>query len=686
MADGYRAQVAPGLVSGALPFRNESDYGGAVGDALQRAGAVQAQTNVRNTALEAQREWDRQATQALVDYAQLKQDYSSEEIEAKANAGPGASGYHAARTKSLADREKAFLGTIADVKLRERYRGRFAEWRAERSIDAEAFERGKTVQLNITNIGTASDMKANELAAPDKTTNDYALAVKEFTEGIADLEGVPFDLRDATAREGVQKMTRSFLLGRPPQEAQAMLDSGSFNGILTPEQRESLASNIGVEIRREKLEQEAAAKAEAADAKEELDQFLRELGDGIPKSDEEVAAMQAKAGTYGFDKQGYDLGKARVQGRVNREYRTANPAQLDAAVKALDATIARAGDKAKPEDVIARDQLASILATRSADYRADPQAAAAKMGYEFGPLDPSDPGAIAARKREVAAASAATGVPVPFLSDEQAEQMRANIGSAQGRLAAVQLARGIGGPEGAAVIRQIAPDNGFLLHAVGLPGGYVTTALNGRDLLERKVVVLPKDFDAQVTEQLGGSLRLLGAPAQDGIRQTARALYASYSMRDGVNDEDVDRKLLSGVVAQALGGTSKAGGLGEWNGRTVALPPRMNQVDFERRLMAIAATDAYFGDRKTKISGAKLRADFVPIAVGSSRYQFMDASGRFALNASGRPWTLDLATIAPLKPAPQKARPNPTGPVFVAPPPVNTGVRGPVYIAPPAKK
>ena len=648
MADPYQRQVAPGKTTDSLPFANANDYGGQIGEAIIGLGEQQGRQNVADRTIEIQRERDRAGTQAMVDFAKAQEVYSETEIDAKMNAGPGAEGHRKQMDEALAKVETDLLGTITDEKVREAYRGRFAAWKADRVIQAEAYERGETVKLMVTNAGTAIDIKANQLSRATASNEDFANAVLELRAGVGDLEGVPADIRMAMEKDGVGVLTASYLKGRDPNETKALIGSGAFDGFLSPAQMEQIANGADIDIRREKMEAAATARLEKAAAKEELDQLLREITDGVPHSDEELATAAEKAAKFGLDKDGYDLGKARVEGQLNREFQTATPAQIDAEVKKYDARIAKAGDNASVTDIVARDHLIGILSTRTKDVAKDPLTAGAKMGIDVQEVDWSNSGSVAARRRGADASAKALGVPPVYLTDEEVTQMRSQMDTPAGLLAVSSQLRQLGGKASRRAAQQVDPSNSWFHASLGLNDTARQMIYNGDKLLSTKQIsVSANDTQPRWRQYAMPAMALLPTEAKGAVLQMAVRIYAQASAKMGL--EDFDEDIFDSAINSAMGGTRRGderlGGIGEYNGAKMVLPNGMSQSRFDGLIGALDFSKAKVKPlyrNGTAIPADVLRRDWTPVLSPSGQYRFQNSRGEYAGAAGNATYEIDF--------------------------------------------
>ncbi|QUM73347.1 hypothetical protein [Sphingopyxis granuli] len=667
MFGGYSPQVEPQRTATALPTATPEDYGAGIGDALQRAGGVAGQISVEHHRLETQREYDRQATDAMVRWSQMKEAYGVAENEARANAIPGAVGFAKDMT-ALADKQgEEFLSGIGQEGLRQTYRQRFAEWRSERATSADAFERGQTAKLMADQMDVAADVMANSLRGKP---------LQDFVDTLSDIEtmevpkGIPQDAVQQWRRGAAQKATVNWLLGQEPEQRKAMLDSHAYDALLTPEQVEQLGNGADSDIRRKQIEADAAARAAKADAIEKIDDVRDRITGGYAVTDEEYAEATGLAEQYGLNNRLRDLHEGATAKRVNKEWQNATPAQIDARVKVLDTAIAKAGEKAPEAMVAERKALADLLSTRTAQVKSDPLAAGAAMGISVGPVDWADPKSVAARRQAADATARAMGVPAKYLTDEEATQLAANADTPAGQLAIARQLRQLGPAAAKAAAGQVLPGDSLFAYSMGLRPEVQQGIFRGKGL--RKEYPVPAKNAQEIwRETTGNSLASMPAASREAAYLSAVELYRQAASTKG--KDEFDPTLFRGAVREALGGNvnGRTGGVGEWNGAKFLLPPTLSQQQFDARLGSYKPTRAYRGD-KSKIGGAELRQRFSPVMQPNGRYRFVSARGEYVVIEDGiTPLELDVTKLtvpaAPARPS-RAAAAAPKGPVYVAPP------------------
>lgn len=667
MFGGYSSQLEPQRTATALPTATPEDYGAGIGDALQRAGGIAGQIGVERHRLETQREYDRQTTDAMLRWAEMKRTYGVAENEAKANAIPGAVGF-ANDMAALIDKQgEEFLGGIKHEGLRQAYQQRLAEWRSERATAADAFERGQTAKLMADQLDASADVIANSLRG--KPLADYVEALTDI-ETMEVPKGIPQAAVQEWRRAAAQKATVSWLLGQEPEARKAMLESHAYDALLTPEQVESLGNGADSDIRRKQIEADAAARAAKADAIEKIDDVRDRITGGYPVTDTEYAEAMALAEQYELTNRMRDLQEGAVAKQVNHEWQNATPAQIDARVKILDAEIVKSGDKANPALIAERKALTDLLSTRTQQVKNDPLAAGAAMGIAVGPVDWTDPKSVAARRQAADATARAMGVPPKYLTDEEAEQLRANAETPGGQLAIAQQLRQLGQKAAKAAAGQVLPGDALFAYSMGLRPEVQQGVFRGKSL--RKEFPVPaKEAQELWRETTGNAMSRLPEASREAAYLSAVELYRQAASRAG--KDEFDPALFRGAVREALGGNvnGRTGGVGEWNGAKFLLPPTMTQQQFDARLGNLKPTDAHDASGR-KIGGNELRDRFVPQMQLDGRYRFVSARGEIAVRADRRtPYEVDITKLTPSTGAaarPQRTRDSQRRPLYVAPP------------------
>lgn len=658
MVDPYQRQVAPQRVGGQVGQANPQQFGAGVGDALTRIGGTVADGKIADLKLRQQQDRDLAAADAFKAQAELKERIGMASLEAQDNAAPGAAGFSTSMAKLLDEETGRFIASIKDPVVRKRYEAQMADWAGDQRVRFEGYERGQTAKLGVTNVQSGIDLIANRVSR-DMPAEDFDLELQDFRNAVADMEGLPADVRMALEKEGVAKITYGWVAGKPPNQAKALLASGAFDGLLPPEMIDRLSSGADVEIRRAQVELEAAQRAQVAESREALNLLITQLGDGAVIPDGDLQSAVERATALGLDKQGYDLVKLGISNEVNQTYRAAAPLQIDAALKQVQADIATRGDKVPASLTLRRDALQSLLTARTRDAAADPLSVAAQNGIVSPPIDWDNPATIAQRKTAALAAARLLGVPPRLLTDEEATAMAANMRTPQGRLQAAEQLRQFGGREAGLAAEQVAPNDPVFKASMGLFRNNRALVYEGQALQESgKVKVDVAEARRVWSETASQATRELGQTATGATFEMAVAVYAQAQARRG--ETEFNETLFRASINTALNGTTtngvRKGGMGEWNGRAVVLPSSMSQADFERRLSAFKPTMAYHRNG-TALTAQELRESYSPVMVAPDRYGFINSRGEFAgTKKRGEIYTLDITKVQPPAPRPVRQR------------------------------
>lgn len=648
MVDPYQRQVAPQRVGNQVGQANVQQMGGGIGDVLSGFGDTVGENALADLRLKQQQDRDLAAAEAFKTAAELKERIGMASLDAQDNAAPGAAGFSTSMAKLLDEETAKFVASIKDPVVRQRYEAQLAEWGSEQRLRFEGYERGQTAKLGVTNVQAGIDLIANRVSR-DMPAEDFDQELQDFRNAIADMEGLPADVRLALEKEGVAKITYGWVAGKPPNQAKALLASGAFDGLLTPEMVERLNSGADVEIRRAQVELEAQQRAALAETRENMDLLITQLGDGAVIPEADLQAAVERATELGLDKQGYNLVKLGISNDVNRTYRAAAPLQIDAALKQVQAEIANRGDKVPASLTLRRDALQSLLTARTRDAAADPLAVAAQNGIVSPPIDWDNPATIAQRKTAALAAARLLGVPPRLLTDEEATSMAANMRTPQGRMQAAEQLGRFGGREAGLAAEQVAPNDPVFKASMGLFRNNRALVYEGQALQESGKVKVDMGEARRVwSETAAQATRELGQTATGATYQMAVAIYAQAQARRG--ETEFDERLFRASINTALNGTTtngvRKGGMGEWNGRPVVLPVSMTQQQFEQKLSVAKPTSAYHRNGKP-ISGADLRANYTPVMVAPNRYGFVNARGEFVgTKKAGEIYVLNFAAGA----------------------------------------
>jgi len=693
---------------------------GAPGEAVAGTGRAGQQAAIQLAELDQRR----QAAQAGVEFARLAGEIEQDANQRRSNPAPGGSGHLTGVRGYVEQRTGEFLSSIRDRRVRESFSTNVEQLRARVFASEDVWEIGQRRELAVANVEETGRLLRNQLQTrPDPAALQNYLDVTRST--IMVTEGIPADLAERLVREQQAGLVKSYLGGlieQNPSAAREIISSGALNQWIDPDDAARLLDNSDSEIRVREADARRELAATQSAARAEIDLFQRRLRDGDPTiTEEELEAMQQRAAASQLPLDVYDIAKARVQHRVNREYRNATALEISTAIRALDARIAQGGEDASPDDVVARDHLQSILTRRQQAEEGDALGEHARRGGDVAPVNLAEPASIRERLTASYAAQREIGRFQFFTPQEVSRYQELIASGAQGRMQAINNVAAIGQLDPQAAIRaarEIAPEDATFQHAIRMPAnvrGLIVRGMESRALLPQQ---LERDdgtlagfnsiSHAWFTAHIGPSLTRLQPDFVAGVLESARAIYAERLRASGQSTRpDFSSPDFAAAVSTALGGSGSGGGMGRWTwGPRAAdgeypgmvLPAGMSQDEFHRRManLPIARTGGRWPSGAINgipasadgsvVSTDEIRGQFVPMAVSDGVYEF-HWSGRVLMTREGRPFRLNIRRIEPFRAPPQQRQQQQRRPTTQARPalpqrPANPP-RGPVWRAPP---
>lgn len=675
----YRSDVVARLTP--LSDISADAAGAAIGRGMEEFGqGLEAFDLARRRADRQQQMIDGQLAwlQAESDIDQAQRDDEAGKVDGAPASGAG----RAQRVlKSFDDRMQGVLGGVGDRQVRADLALKIAASRQRRAGQLAASELASGADYAGQQYQQTLNMAANRIAQTDDPV-EVSANIANTLDLIDHMDAIPPDARVKLHNNALQVMKLSHLKGMVDRgqldQAEALIKGGGYNDI-DPGQMDHVRDNIDV-YRRRAAAEAARAQAEAvAQLKQHATDMtkLLDLGEVIP--DRQLDVLQADLAAAGEAGKALDISVLQVKQRVNKMLGPSPlPAQIDQQRKTVLARIAKAGDKASVEDRIAADHLENLYAHYSAEYKRDPQLAAARAGVVFQPLDLSDPSSVKARMDAVKAARVKGFGDTPFLSDDEAFtwQRQADTGLA-GQMGAMEALRGI--PDAAArqrAAQQVQPGDAMFAHVLELDAKYGAAALQGAAALKANPALIrraDKDgvdgADSVFRDEVRQALGQMGSQSIDVIRSTANAIYAGLVARNnggGDFQPEVYRKAIGMALnAHAPG---QRGGIGTWGGYKVALPGAMSNDEYNRRLLdRTGYSGAATSDGRpphwtngTAIGWTEFRQNFHPVVMPGGRYGFQanGAGGQLIRQKDGQPWTIDIWKLRP------QAVKSPVGPYF----------------------
>jgi hypothetical protein len=288
---------------------------------------------------------------------------------------------------------------------------------------------------------------------------------------------------------------------------------------------------------------------------------------GIPmKPDEYTAALTAAraSGDEGLVKR-IEVGQ--FKNSLSLQHQDDTPYQLQQRVNDLNASITKAGVNAKPEQVIERDHLTTMLGRSREQLKTNPMAWGAQhLGIDVPPLQLGNPDSVRQRINVVQTIAKRTGVPVSPLQPDEISQAQGVIahGTTQDKVG-LALKLSAFGSMATDAAEQVTNNSGFInliglaTHSNrGVAASRVNQIVTGYDVLKTKPKLIDKGQAQQQFDQyVGGALQFL-PQVREGVMSNAQALLASQANEHGWNEwGQVDNRAWYRSVNSALGHTRR---------------------------------------------------------------------------------------------------------------------------------
>lgn len=625
---GYEQQLAP-REAAPMPLASAETYGAGLGREMAQAGEDMHQRQVRAYELERQAKADREAADFMHRFALHRQNMDGITRELRTNAAPGADGHVTAIDQANEGaREGLFAGITEERVLRAAQR-QWDDFRTGLLSTEGDFEVGRQVAKRVTDISGASDVAANRIGTK---LESYPEEVRALYAAIDAMPGLDADLRAKLKREQVdQKLGIAYLNqlnGSNPALARSMLDAGTFDEILTPEQKQQLRNGSEVEIRRQEAEVRQQVSLAKAELTEQIATVTARAGAGIDVS-AELPDLIAGATAIGDTSAVENLKQLRRESEFARVWGGVSPLAREARLRELTAVAeSKRTDDQQAEIRWLQDKGGAL----DSAFRADPVGWAlerAPAGSKPPPIDWNDPATLAERVRWSRTAAQAYGS-MGLLSGNERQAMATRMQDGQAGYAEVLegLAR-FGGREARQAAREVAPSDPLLQHLVTLPAEYRKIALNGRRALQGNSGLLKVDDDAEredinrFTAQFRRATRMLPEDERSAVIEAAQKIAAGHLIEGGgrMNGRLWGLTLNMAMGAMGTSGGNRRGGLGNWQGQWFVVPPNMKAQEF---------TDRVFAEQRRKPAAGPLNPDgtplnlreAVPVFVGNGTYQF----------------------------------------------------------------
>ncbi|MHB9878302.1 hypothetical protein ACSMXM_01355 [Pacificimonas sp. ICDLI1SI03] len=642
----WERQVGPG--GSALPQAGADAFGVNIGAEISQIGQQLRGTELRQYAVDRQREAGREAARATKDLSALRAEMD-EAADIAANDGSLADSpdYLTELDKTFEDRREAIMGRVSNSNVRESLDTNFASYRDAFMSRQKIARNGAIRAGQVADIEVAIDTSAKILRQAPGDTQVFAREMEALSMA---LFAAPGD--EATAeqlRRGAESALASswaegMLAAGQVEKVEALLSGETFTRHLDDASLQRLQGQLQVAANRVAVQAKSEISAAQASVREQVSMLRERVGAGIVPEDGEIESLIQATGDLDLKSEGQTLQLMRIAATVNETYETAAPLTMDADIRALSQ---KAGKT--PAEQAMLQQMVAKRDANAAAIEKDWTIWAAKSGARIDPLDMGDPATFQRRLSAMRATQQATGVPLPGpLTGDEAELYRAEAdGGASQRASLAAAFSQFGDAGGAAAMAQIAPDDLVLRGAATQDPRTSRAMMMGEELLKTAPGIMKKAEAELVYLEMMPALE--GFDDHDMIRASAEALFAG-TMRHGAREWDSNSEdQLKRAYEVVLGGTV------EFQGRKVLRPRGMREDDFKRRIAR--ADDAAFQAAGNgvpidlggnPVPARRLKAMQMvarPKTDGSGyAYRFL-RGGRFVMTGPGQPYELDVAKL-----------------------------------------
>lgn len=455
-----------------------------------------------------------------------------------------------------------------------------------------------------------------------------------------------------------------------PKLAQALLDQ--HGGSMTADDRYAVATHarvaqntIDAEERRQEAEQRRLAAEARHDAHDRATSAASLLDSGLPMDPKTYASAISDAQTAEDDSLLRKLQEGQLKNTTLFTHQHDSPTQIQGEVNNLSAKIARAGEKADPNDIIQRDALQQLYGRTTEQLRSNGLGWLAAQGATVQPLNIFDPASVQARVSLVARGRSQTGQEIAPLQPSEVVPLQQTwkTGDATAKTNMVMRLSQFGAlaPD---VAGQVAPGDNGLLQLIGLAShsnrgvaiSRVSQALAGYEAMKTEGPLVGKTASPSDFNDFTGSALQFMPGARDGVFTVAKALLAEDAAQHGWSDSNQpDDKAWYRAVNSALGAYSRGsvqyGGLAGFNGAQTVLPENMDLGEFESRISRASGPQMRSAANGVPVlgNGEQLHASdlkkmhWVPIDDGVYR---LESGGSFVhLNDGRTPFEIDVRKL-----------------------------------------
>lgn len=633
---GYTRQVGT-RAAAPMPMVSAESYGAGLGRQISATAATIHEEALQDYAIERRATANAEWAQFSHGFALHRENMAGISREARKDGSEG----HAMRMGEAWDASRAaLLDGITDDEVRQRALATFEESGVRFRTDEADFEDLARVSRTLDAEVQTANVQLNSIRRGDpKTYPD------ELDLGRARIAGyrLPADQERKALAEWDEAAATAFLLGRidaDPQMALGLIDSGVFDEV-NPTRLEQLRNAADVEIRRGQAEAEHAANLARADLRRRVGLAKEAAGQGIDVG-EQLPGLIAEAAAMGESTLALQLEGIQSDNGYAKIYSGVPPVQREQRMAMLEAHGARSAEEDRELKWL-KDHQPSL----DSRFNSDPAGFYARNGGAGAPppLDITDPASVQERARWAATASAATGRPIPPLTENEARGLAATwqTGKRQDQLSVMDQLAQFPAAQAAAAARMVGPNDARLAVMVMLPAGDRRLALDGRDALKaNRALLQPATMDdeekfAEQRQRFQQALALVPPAERQAILEVgARIAAGMLDQRGGEFGEGLHWEAMNRALGATGAGENQRGGLARWGESWFLLPDGVTAGAFGAAVRDWAANGS---NRPVNPDGspASLQRAF-PVFIGEGMYEFRNTAGDVVQGSKGGPW------------------------------------------------
>ena len=623
------------------------------GDTLARAGGQVDEVNRHLENLRAQQQEKSDAVEAGVTLARARSEAQIELERAKETAPPGAPGFAESFLKTHQEKIAKINGAASPA-VQQRLAPHLVELEGRIALEASSFEGNARAARRAADAEVSIDLTTNEVRS-----NPALLAQRlgETRQLLADagLRGDHLVKLQRAAENGLALAAVSGMAASQPELALEQLNSGKFDALLDPRDKEGAIGAASAELARRAAKAEVERNRQIRSITGLSGDLMDRAKEGLIPGPEQMAALRGAAASTGD--RALLAHVQEVEGRIQSRAIavTMPPAKLAAAIVAMEADLHGRPDQVSGAEVRQLQDLKAVAVEMETGLKTNALGWASKVGLT--PVKPlqlaigGSPAEIQAqlpalletvreRRSQAHAVASHYGVRPQFLTPEERGQWAQIFeeGSQDQKVMALNvIGAAFGeadGPLALSELKQAHPQAAYLAGLVAAGGDRraAADALMGAQMLKRDPQLAPGGED-RLAAEADFRAALAGDPmrAADVAEAGLNIYVARQSRMGGADMQDEYEKSLQLAAGAVFADGVQYGGMTLVNGAPTLAPGGVRADQFEAIVQQMDDQDWLLGsvggaaprDRRGRTIGAGVPVWLV--AIGDGHYNVSTA-------------------------------------------------------------